>query len=82
MKTHFGVDAGTGYIHSVTATAANVHDIAEAYKLIRNDDEIVYGDSGYLGINKRDEICFGPNKMRIDYRINNRPNKYRKLPDG
>ena len=27
MKAHIGVDAGTGYVHSVTATAANVHDL-------------------------------------------------------
>jgi IS5 family transposase len=27
MKAHLGVDAGTGYAHTVTATAANVHDL-------------------------------------------------------
>ncbi|WP_048700911.1 IS5 family transposase, partial [Nostocoides australiense] len=27
MKAHIGADAGTGYVHSVTATAANVHDL-------------------------------------------------------
>jgi IS5 family transposase len=27
MKTHIGVDAGAGYIHTVTATAANAHDV-------------------------------------------------------
>ena len=27
MKGHIGVDAGTGYVHTVTATAANVHDL-------------------------------------------------------
>ncbi len=45
-KAHIGVDAGTGYIHTVTATAANVHDVSEAHKLIREDDEVIYGDAG------------------------------------
>jgi IS5 family transposase len=53
MKAHIG--AGTGYVHTVTVTAANGHDITEASKLLREDDEVVYGDSGYLGIEKRDE---------------------------
>ena len=73
MKAHIGTDAGTGYIHSVTATAANVHDITEAPKLIREDDEVVYGDSGYLGIEKREEIKDDVKKSKIEYRINRRP---------
>ena len=43
-------------MNSITATSANVHDINEAHKLIREDDEVVYGDSGYTGIEKREEI--------------------------
>jgi IS5 family transposase len=35
MKAHIGVDAGTGYVHSVTATAANVYDLDEAVNLVR-----------------------------------------------
>lgn len=82
MKTHIGVDACSGFVHSVTATAANVHDVTEAHNLIRNDDEVVYGDSGYLGIELRDEIFFDSDKFDIDFRINKRPNSYRKLPEG
>lgn len=48
---HSGIDAGSGYVHTITGTSANVHDIVETSKLIREDDEIVYGDSGYEGIN-------------------------------
>lgn len=54
MKIHSGVDAGSGYIHTITATAANVHDICEAHKLLRKDDHVLYADSGYLGIEKRE----------------------------
>ena len=73
MKIHIGVDAGTGYVHSVTGTAANVNDIREASKLLREDDEVVYGDSGYQGIQNRPEIKNNPNFKDIDYRINKRP---------
>jgi IS5 family transposase len=47
MKCHIGVDAGSGYVHTLETTAANVHDITVAHHLIREDDEVVYGDSGY-----------------------------------
>lgn len=49
MKAHIGADAGTGYVHSVRATAANVHDLEEAVNLVRADDEVVYTDAGYQG---------------------------------
>ena len=39
MKCHIGADAGTGYVHTITATPANVHDITEAHKLLREDDD-------------------------------------------
>src|SRR5450756_321988 len=83
MKAHVGVDAGSGYVTRVTATAANVHDIVETAKLIRPDDEVVYGDSGYLGIEKRAEIQTDEHLSQIDYRINRRPGQaYRKYADA
>jgi IS5 family transposase len=82
MKAHAGVDAGTGYVHTVTATAANVHDINEAAKLIRDGDEVVYGDSGYLGTEKRPEINGDESKKGICFRINRRRGGLRKLPEG
>jgi IS5 family transposase len=79
MKAHAGVDCGTGYVHTVTATAASVHDIAETHKLIRKDDNVIYGDSGYLGIEKRDEIKGDEHLRNIDYRINRRPSSITKV---
>ena len=49
MKAHIGVDAGTGYVHSLQTTAANVHDLREVRNLIRDDDRVVYADAGYQG---------------------------------
>ena len=73
MKCHIGVDAGSGLVHTITVTAANKHDITETAKLLREDDEVVYGDSGYLGIQKRPEIRQNTHFSNIDFRINRRP---------
>jgi IS5 family transposase len=34
MKVHIGVDKDTGLIHSVETTAANVHDLTSAAKIL------------------------------------------------
>ncbi len=81
MKCHIGVDAGSGLVHTVEVTAANEHDITVASKLIREDDEVVYGDSGYLGIQKREEIQADPHLLSVDYRINRRPSSLPKVSD-
>jgi len=52
MKCHIGADAGSGLGHTIEVTAANEHDITAASKLIREDGEVVYGGSGYLGLQK------------------------------
>lgn len=73
MKIHAGVDAGSGYVHTITATAAHVHDASETAKLIRPDDQVVYGDSGYLGVQEREEIKNDEHLKQVEYRINQRP---------
>jgi IS5 family transposase len=82
MKCHIGVDAGSGYVHSLETTSANVHDVTVASKLIRDDDEVFYGDAGYLGIEKRDEVSSSSILSSIDYRIARRVSSVRKVPEG
>lgn len=82
MKRHIGVDAGSGLVHTITVTAANEHDITEAANLIREDDEVVYGDSGYPGIQKRPEIRQNEHFSNIDFRINRRPKSLPKVSDN
>jgi IS5 family transposase len=69
MKAHIGVDAATGYVHSVTATAANVHDLDEATHLVRVDDEVVYCDAGYQGAEKRPEVIAQEHLAQIQWRV-------------
>lgn len=47
MKVHIGTDINSNAIHSVTVTAANVADIDEMPKLLREEDKVIFGDAGY-----------------------------------
>ena len=47
MKGHIGVDSQTKLIHSVAATAANVHDSQLLGDLLHGDETRVWGDSAY-----------------------------------
>ena len=49
--------------------------------MIRDDDNVVYGDSGYTGIEKRPEIAGDSQKSQIEYIINRRPSSMKtKVP--
>jgi len=82
MKCHVGVDAGTGYVHTIEVTPANVHDVTVSTDLLREDDEVVYGDSDYLGIEKRPEVANDEHLSFIDYRINLRLGRFPKVSDN
>ena len=47
MKGHIGVDSQSKLIHSVAATAANVHDSQLIGDLLHGDETRVWGDSAY-----------------------------------
>jgi IS5 family transposase len=49
MKGHIGVDSQSKLIHSVAATAANVHDSQLLGDLLHGDETRVWGDSAYMG---------------------------------
>ena len=56
MKAHIGAVAESGLVHTVTGTAANEHDITQAHALLHGEEDVVFADSGYRGITKREEI--------------------------
>lgn len=66
----------------MTVTAANEHDITETAKLLREDDRVVYGDSGYLGVQKRPEITSNEHFSKIDFRMNRRPSSLPQVSDN
>jgi IS5 family transposase len=80
MKAHIGVDAGTGYVHTVTATPANVHDLDEAAHLVRRDDEVVYCDAGYQGAEKRPGIAGDEHLSQVQWRVAARKGVLKTMP--
>ena len=56
MKAHIGVDSQSGLVHTVTGTAAHVADITETEKLLHGEEQVVFLDAGYTGIEKRAEV--------------------------
>lgn len=59
-----------GLVHTVQVTAANVYDVCVTADLLTGEEEQVYGDSGYLGAEKRPEA-----RKKIRYKINRRPSQ-------
>lgn len=49
MKAHIGVDSAQRIIHTIVATAANVHDSRVLPQLLHGKERRVYGDSAYRG---------------------------------
>lgn len=75
-KAHVGVDKDTGLVHTLRTTAANVHDVTMTPQLLSGEEETVYGDSGYLGAEKReDAILRNKDGKKIQYKINRRPSQ-------
>jgi transposase, IS5 family len=51
-SAYLGVDAESGSIHSLETVSANEHDINQAGSLLHGEEEEVFGDSDYRGIEK------------------------------
>lgn len=76
-KAHIGVDKGSGLVHHVKATAANVHDTEAVDDIIHSDEDELYGDSGYLNV--EEHISEEKQKEGREYNINRRRSAKKKL---
>ena len=73
-KAHIGADSKSGLVHTVKVTAANVHDVTVTSDLLTGEEEVVYGDSGYLGADKRPKAQKKNNAGKpVRYKLNRRP---------
>ena len=77
MKAHIGVDADSGLVHTVTTTPANAHDVTQAHALLHGQEEVVFADSGYRGVEKRQEIQ--EKHAGVDWEIAMMPGKRKAL---
>ena len=55
MKAHIGADVESGLVHHVHGTAANVADVTEVAQLLHGEENAVYADAEYIGVEKREE---------------------------
>lgn len=79
-KAHIGVDKDTGLVHTVKATSANEHDVTMTSQLLHGEEKEVYGDSGYIGAEKRkDAVIRNKSGKKIKYKINRKPSQIKKL---
>ena len=75
-KAHIGVDKDTGLVHHMKVTGANIHDVTMVPQLLTMEETVIYGDSGYLGAEKReDAVTRNDRGNRIHYKINRRPSQ-------
>ena len=80
FKAHIGVDDSSGLVHTVKVTPANKHDVTMTAELMHGDEERLYGDSGYLGADKRENaILKNRSGKKIKYIINRRPSQSKNL---
>ena len=80
MKAHIGVDAQSGLVHSLSGTAANVADIAQAHALLHGQEKEVYADAGYQGVEKREEMA--PIREDIEWHVAAKRGKVRAMAEG
>ena len=78
MKLHIGVDSGTGLVHRLPTTPANVHDVTEAHRLLHGGESRVWGDAWYVGVQKREEN----RGLAVDWQVGMSPGQRRKLEPG
>lgn len=79
-KAHIGVDKDTGLVHTIKTTSANEHDVTMTSQLLHGEEIEVYGDSGYIGAETREEaIIRNKSGKKIKYKINRKPSQIKKL---
>ena len=75
MKIHVVADVDSGAVHSVTVTAANTADITELPKLLREDDQVIFGDAGYAS----EEYKVGSRELGLHWKVQDKAKPGRRL---
>lgn len=68
MKIHVGADVNCGSAHTVTVTAANEADIHQLPNLLREADEVIFGDAGYAS----DRYKRGARQLGLHWKVNDK----------
>ena len=74
------MDKDSGLVHHLKVTGANEHDVTAAPDLMHGEEKELYGDSGYIGAEKRENaVVKNKNGQKIKYKINRKPSTMKKL---
>ena len=65
-------------VHSFATTSANVHDVTQAHRLLHGGERQVWGDAGYIGVQKREEHL----ELAVQWQVAMKPGQRRKLEPG
>jgi len=80
MKAHVAVDAQSGLVQRVIGTAAHVSDISQTHELLHGQEQDVFADAGYQGVQKRPEIR--SRETQPQRHIAAKRGKVRAMPEG
>ena len=64
--------------HSFATTPANVHDVTQAHRLLHGGERQVWGDAGYVGVQKREEHL----ELAVQWQVAMNPGQRRRLVPG
>lgn len=84
LKAHIGVDKESGLVHTLVSTAANVSDISQTAALLHGQEQEVWLDAGYVGVEKREDMqeALAANAQEVKWHIAKRRSTIEKLVEG
>jgi IS5 family transposase len=83
-KAHIGVDKDSGLVHTLTTTAANVSDISQTPALLHGQEQDVWADAGYVGVDKREDMqeALAANEQTVRWHVAKHRKTIEKLDEG
>lgn len=84
LKARVGVDRESGLVHTLVTTAANVSDIIQTPALLHGQEEEVWLDAGYVGVQKREDMqsALAANGQDLKWHITRRRKTIEKMDEG
>lgn len=84
LKAHIGVDQESGLVHTLVTTAANVSDISQTAALLHGQEESVWADAGYVGVDKRADLqeALAANGQEVQWHVAKRRKTVETMMDG
>ena len=84
LKAHIGVDKESGLVHTLVTTSANVSDISQTPALLHGQEQEVWLDAGYVGVEKREDMqkALSAHGQEVRWHIAKRRTTIEKMAEG